>query len=66
MVGFPGETEGRFCFHCSGGEAAAFAGYTYSLLPRPGTPAAGFPEQVPRWVKEDRSQRLISLGHQQP
>jgi threonylcarbamoyladenosine tRNA methylthiotransferase MtaB len=64
MVGFPGETEEDFASTVQVVEAAAFSRlHVFPYSPRPGTPAAGFPEQVPSRVKEDRSQRLISLGH---
>ena len=64
MVGIQGEKEEDFASTDQGVEAAAFSRlHVFPYSPRPGTPAAGFPEQVPSRVKEDRSQRLISLGH---
>ena len=52
MVGFPGETEEDFASTVQVVEAAAFSRlHVFPYSPRPGTPAAGFPEQVPSRVK---------------
>ena len=59
MVGFPGETEDDFA------ESAAFARETgfakvhvFPYSPRPGTPAANRPEQVPEPVKTRRAKEM--------
>ncbi|HHV08096.1 MAG TPA: MiaB/RimO family radical SAM methylthiotransferase, partial [Firmicutes bacterium] len=64
IVGFPGETEEDFECTMQVVKAAAFSRlHVFPYSPRPGTPAADFPEQVAAQVKEERSRRLISLGH---
>jgi tRNA-2-methylthio-N6-dimethylallyladenosine synthase len=41
---------------------ARFAGaFTFQYSPRPGTPAAGMPDQVPREVVQERYERLVAL-----
>ncbi len=62
IVGFPGETEGDFrdtlALVRSVGFASAFA-FKYS--PRPGTPGADLPGQVPEEAMRDRLARLQAL-----
>ncbi|MDQ0285767.1 tRNA-2-methylthio-N6-dimethylallyladenosine synthase [Desulfofundulus luciae] len=60
MVGFPGETEEDFAQTMDLVERVRFDGaFTFVYNPRPGTPAARFPEQVPDGVKSERIQKLI-------
>jgi len=61
IVGFPGESQEDF------NRLLAFVKKTrfdsmgvFKYSPEPGTPAAGFPGQVPEEVKEERAQALIS------
>ena len=62
IVGFPGETEQDFADTLEVVRAARFAGaFTFQYSPRPGTPAAGMPDQVPPDVVADRYQRLVAL-----
>lgn len=63
MVGFPGETEEEFEASYRFIEEMAFSRlHVFPYSPRAGTPAAGFPDQVPEKVKEERSRRLLALG----
>ena len=60
MVGFPGETEEDFEKTLEVVRAVQFDGaYMFIYSPRPGTPAARFPDQVPEPVKGARLRRLI-------
>ncbi|MGE0218930.1 tRNA (N6-isopentenyl adenosine(37)-C2)-methylthiotransferase MiaB [Mycolicibacterium sp.] len=62
IVGFPGETEEDFQATLDVVAAARFAGaFTFQYSKRPGTPAAGLPDQVPKDVVSERYQRLIEL-----
>ncbi len=72
MVGFPGETEEDFADTMDLVERVRFDGaFTFVYNPRPGTPAARLPEQVPDKVKSERIQKLIerqneiTLAHNQ-
>ncbi len=59
IVGFPGETEEDFQQTLDVVERAEFsASYTFQYSPRPGTPAATMPDQVPPEVVRERYQRL--------
>jgi len=63
MVGFPGETEDHFANTLAFTAAMAFSAlHVFKYSPRKGTPAAGFPAQLPAPLKEERSRRLILLG----
>lgn len=63
MVGFPGEREEDFEMTCLLVERLPLAYlHIFSYSPRPGTPAALFPDQVDGAVKKARSQRLRRLG----
>lgn len=62
MVGFPGESDENFA------ETEAFcrrAGFLdmhiFAYSPRPGTPAASYPDQVPEAIKRRRSHALLQL-----
>jgi len=62
IVGFPGETEADFAETMRVVEAARFASaFTFQYSPRPGTPAADLPGQVPKHVVQERFERLIAL-----
>lgn len=63
MVGFPGETDEQFenslCF-CD--EIAFSSMHLFKYSPRQGTPAAGYPNQVPNEVKDARSKRMQEVA----
>ncbi len=62
IVGFPGETEDDFEATLSVVAAAQFANaFTFQYSPRPGTPAAVLPDQVPKAVVQERYERLLAL-----
>lgn len=63
MVGFPGETDEDFEATRNLIEKIRFRKlHVFRFSPRPGTPAAGFPEQLSEEVKVERSRELIELG----
>jgi threonylcarbamoyladenosine tRNA methylthiotransferase MtaB len=63
IVGFPGETDAQFQGALDFVEEMAFSRlHVFRYSPRRGTPAAGFPDQVPAAVKNQRSQEMIRLG----
>lgn len=65
MVGFPGETEEQFEETLDFTRRANFLDmHVFAYSPRPGTPAAEFPDQVPEGVKRERSSRLIALKNE--
>lgn len=62
IVGFPGETEDDFRATLDVVAAARFASaFTFQYSPRPGTPAATLPDQVPKSVVQERYERLVAL-----
>ena len=62
IVGFPGETEEDFQGTLDVVRASRFtSAFTFQYSPRPGTPAATMPDQVPKAVVQDRYNRLIAL-----
>ncbi len=62
IVGFPGETEADFAATLDVVRAARFASaFTFQYSPRPGTPAATLPDQVPKAVVQERYERLVAL-----
>jgi len=62
MVGFPGETEEDFAETLDLVRRVRYdQAFTFIYNPRPGTPAARMPDQVPREVKSRRIQELIAL-----
>jgi tRNA-2-methylthio-N6-dimethylallyladenosine synthase len=62
IVGFPGETAPEFEETLAVvAEARYDAAYTFQYSPRPMTEAAGFPDQVPRHVVQERFARLCAL-----
>jgi threonylcarbamoyladenosine tRNA methylthiotransferase MtaB len=59
IVGFPGETDDDFNESLQFIKSMNFAGgHAFSYSPRPGTPAAGFPDQISSTVKHERTQAL--------
>ena len=62
IVGFPGETEADFARTLDLVETVRFASaFSFKYSPRPGTPAASLPEQMPESVKDERLARLQAL-----
>jgi tRNA-2-methylthio-N6-dimethylallyladenosine synthase len=62
IVGHPGETAEDFAATLDLVRAVGFAqAYSFRYSPRPGTPAAGAPDQVPEPEKEARLQALQAL-----
>ena len=62
IVGHPGETDADFAATLRLVEAVGFAqAFSFKYSPRPGTPAAGAPGQVPEAVRDERLQSLQSL-----
>jgi len=62
IVGFPGETDADFEATLDVVRAARFAqAFTFQYSPRPGTPAATLPDQVPKRVVQDRYERLVAV-----
>ncbi|AEI12539.1 tRNA (N6-isopentenyl adenosine(37)-C2)-methylthiotransferase MiaB [Cellulomonas gilvus] len=62
IVGFPGETEEDFAATLEVVEASRFASaFTFQYSPRPGTPAADLPGQLPKAVVQERYERLVAL-----
>ncbi|MCL6478661.1 MAG: tRNA (N(6)-L-threonylcarbamoyladenosine(37)-C(2))-methylthiotransferase MtaB [Peptococcaceae bacterium] len=63
IVGFPGESDENFMnTYNLIKELKLSALHVFKYSPRKGTAAAGFPDQVPPGVKEERSSMLIALG----
>jgi tRNA-2-methylthio-N6-dimethylallyladenosine synthase len=66
IVGHPGETEADFEATLALVRAVGFAqAYSFKYSPRPGTPAAGAPGQVPEAEKDRRLQALQALLREQ-
>jgi tRNA-2-methylthio-N6-dimethylallyladenosine synthase len=62
IVGFPGETEGDFEATCALMERVRYdSAFVFKYSPRPGTEAAGWPDDVPQPVKERRNQVILAL-----
>jgi tRNA-2-methylthio-N6-dimethylallyladenosine synthase len=62
IVGFPGETEEDFEATLAIVRAVRYAqAFSFKYSPRPGTPGAELPAQVPEAVKDERLQRLQAL-----
>ncbi len=63
MVGFPGETDRHHQRSLEFVRQINFSRlHVFKYSPRPGTPAADFPEQVSAKVKDRRSKEMITLG----
>jgi tRNA-2-methylthio-N6-dimethylallyladenosine synthase len=61
IVGFPGETEADFDATMRAVAASAYdQAFTFIYSPRPGTPAAAMPDQVPKDVVQPRFDRLVA------
>ena len=66
IVGFPGETESDFEATLRLAREAGFDdSFSFVYSPRPGTPAAELPGQIPSSVKSERLQRLQAQLEQQ-
>ena len=62
IVGFPGESEEDFQRTLDVAQQSRFAtAFTFQYSPRPGTPAATMPDQVPPSVVTERYQRLKAV-----
>jgi tRNA-2-methylthio-N6-dimethylallyladenosine synthase len=62
IVGFPGETEEDFARTMEMVERVAYDNvFVFRYSPRPGTPAATMPEQVPPAIKAERNARLLEV-----
>ncbi|MGH3914736.1 MAG: tRNA (N6-isopentenyl adenosine(37)-C2)-methylthiotransferase MiaB [Pseudonocardiaceae bacterium] len=62
IVGFPGETEADFQATLDVVRAVRFTqAFTFQYSPRPGTPAADLPGQVPKPIVQDRYDRLVAV-----
>ena len=62
IVGHPGETDADHAATLRLVEAVGFAqAFSFKYSPRPGTPAAGAPGQVPESVRDERLQSLQAL-----
>ena len=62
IVGFPGETDADFELTMALAAEVGFDGaFTFAYSPRPGTPAAELPDQVPAELKQARLERLTAL-----
>ncbi len=62
MVGFPGEDRAAFeSTLCVAREACFARSHLFRYSPRPNTPAATLPDQVPDAVKEERAKELAAL-----
>lgn len=62
IVGFPDESASEFEDTLKLMERMRFSSsYMFCYSPRPGTPAASFPDSVPESVKKERLQRTIDL-----
>ncbi len=63
IVGFPGETEEDFAATVEAVEQVGYDNvFVFRYSPRPGTPAAEMPDQVPREVKAQRNSRLLEVA----
>ena len=63
IVGFPGETEENFCETVAFCREARFLRlHVFPYSPRPGTPAADFPNQVDGEEKHRRVRELVKVG----
>lgn len=63
IVGFPGESSAQFERTLQVVERVGYLKiHAFRYSPRPGTPSAGWPDQVPELEKRGRSRELIALG----
>lgn len=64
IVGFPGETREQFEATARVAEEVGFLKiHVFRYSPRPGTPSAGWPDQIDEREKRLRSKELIALGN---
>src|SRR3954468_23158989 len=62
IVGFPGETDAEFADTIATSRTVGFSKiHIFPFSPRRGTPAAEMPNQVPKHVKQERSQELAAV-----
>ena len=62
ITGFPGETDADFADTMALAREVGFVqAYSFKYSPRPGTPAALMPDQVPEAVKEERLAQVQAL-----
>jgi len=62
IVGFPGESDEDFAGTLTLMREADFdASFAFKFSPRPGTPAAQFPQQVPEAIRAHRLAQVLSL-----
>ncbi len=62
IVGFPGETDEDFAETLAMVERVGYDNvFVFRYSPRPGTPAATMPDQVPAAVKAERNARLLEV-----
>jgi tRNA-2-methylthio-N6-dimethylallyladenosine synthase len=65
IVGFPAEDEAAFAATLRTVERAGITKvHVFPYSPRPGTPAATLPDQVPKRVVQERYERLLALQEQ--
>jgi len=65
IVGFPGETGEEFMETVDFCKAVGFMKiHVFPYSPRPGTPAADMPGQLPGHIKNERVRRLMAVGDQ--
>jgi threonylcarbamoyladenosine tRNA methylthiotransferase MtaB len=66
IVGFPGESDAEFEETCAFIDSIGFSGgHVFLYSARPGTPAAGYPDQVLHTVRRQRSKILRGLFSKQ-
>jgi len=66
IVGFPGESDADFAAsEAALAEFGFLQSYVFQYSPRPGTVAAGLPDDVPPAVKGARNRRLLDFQHVQ-
>ena len=62
IVGFPGETEEDFQQTLQLAATVGYVGaYSFAYSPRPGTPAAELPDQIPETIKKERLAALQAV-----
>jgi tRNA-2-methylthio-N6-dimethylallyladenosine synthase len=62
IIGFPGESDADFAQTMRLAEEVNFDGaFNFAYSPRPGTPAAALPDQVPPEVKQERLEALQAV-----
>ncbi|MEW5785908.1 MAG: tRNA (N(6)-L-threonylcarbamoyladenosine(37)-C(2))-methylthiotransferase MtaB, partial [Bacillota bacterium] len=65
IVGFPGETEEHHRRSMDLVRRVQFSRlHVFQYSARPGTPAAGYPDQLPRAIKEERGKEMAALGEE--